>query len=123
VLNAQEAAAITAETSLEAALERLCAMTAGAVVLTIGGAGALLAIGAGKARGVAAPIANVVDTSGAGDALFGTLLALWADGEGLEAALAAAVRVAARAVERPGALAGLPSTAEMSALIRERNPS
>ncbi|MGF1626532.1 MAG: PfkB family carbohydrate kinase [Alphaproteobacteria bacterium] len=117
VLNVEEAQAIAGAAAPEDALARLRTMTAGAVVLTLGPAGALLSDAAAEMRAVSTPLANAVDTSGAGDALFGTMLALWADGWPLGKALAAAVRVASRKVERPGALAGLPPAAEVRDLI------
>lgn len=118
VVNAEEAGAITGETEPAAALGLLRRMTAGAVVLTLGPQGALFAEATDGAREVPAPPARAVDTAGAGDALFGTLVALWAEGRDLGSALAAAVRVAARKVERPGALAGLPTAAEVRELMK-----
>jgi len=118
-LNTEEAASITGEMEPTAALARLRTMTAGIVVLTLGPQGAVLAEATGEPRPVAAPMAMAVDTTGAGDALFGTLVALWAGGRDLGSALAAAVRVAARKVQRPGALAGLPTAAEVRELVRE----
>lgn len=120
VLNAQEIQAITGQSAMPLALQHVHEQTAAAVVLTLGAEGAVLVAAPGaELQGFAAPVVEVVDTSGAGDALFGTLVALWAAGWELKPALQAAIRVAARAVERPGALAGLPPVGEVRALIGE----
>lgn len=119
VLNAHEACAIGGAGQPATALAALRLLTAGPIVLTLGAEGALLAQPGRETLAVAAPAVTVADSSGAGDALFGALLALWAQRMDLERALPAAIRVAARTVERPGALAGLPPAAEMRALIAQ----
>jgi len=73
-----------------------------AVVVTLGAAGAALVRG-GRVERIPAPTVEVVDTTGAGDVLCGTLAARLAHGASLEAAVRAAVTAASRAVGRPGA--------------------
>jgi ribokinase len=72
------------------------------VVLTAGGDGAVLADSAGV-RDVPALAVEVVDTAGAGDAFVGVLCAELARGETLDAAVVAATRAGAVAVQSPGA--------------------
>ncbi|MGA0122980.1 MAG: PfkB family carbohydrate kinase, partial [Gaiellales bacterium] len=57
----------------------------------------------GRAERVPAPAVDVVDTTGAGDALCGTLAAELARGAGLGDAVRAAVEAASRSTTRPGA--------------------
>ena len=72
------------------------------VVVTIGENGALWTDGSALLR-VAAPAADVVDTTGAGDAFAAGLLAARARGTGPEEALEAGCALAARAVSVTGA--------------------
>lgn len=74
----------------------------GAVVLTAGGDGAVVADADGT-RDVAALPVEVVDTAGAGDAFVGVLCARLAAGATLDDAVAAATRAGATAVRTPGA--------------------
>ncbi|MEZ5668534.1 MAG: PfkB family carbohydrate kinase [Alphaproteobacteria bacterium] len=117
VLNREEAAAASGLGDPFAALAWLRGRAGGSVVVTLGADGAALAEPGQPIRQWPAPRVAAVDTSGAGDALFGTLLALWAAGRSLGEALPGAIAVAARAVERPGALDGLPPAGEVLRLI------
>jgi ribokinase len=72
------------------------------VVVKLGPAGALWSDGAGVVRVPATP-ADVVDTTGAGDAFAAGLLVARLRGQGPRAALEAACAVAARAVAQVGA--------------------
>ena len=72
------------------------------VVVTLGSRGAVTADADG-ASAVSSPVVEVVDTTGAGDALAGTLAAHLTSGLGLVDALRLAVAAAAEAVTRPGA--------------------
>ncbi|WP_159791755.1 PfkB family carbohydrate kinase [Puerhibacterium puerhi] len=89
-----------------------------AVVVTLGGAGSLVA-----ERGDPAPAAvpafpaAVVDTTGAGDTYCGVLAAALARGEGLVGAARLAAAAAALAVGRPGAQEAVPAAAEVLALV------
>ena len=105
--NAEEACALSSEREVEAAAASLLAAGAQHVVVTLGAEGALLR-GGGLDRDVPGVAATPVDTTGAGDAVTGVLLAALARTGFYPAALAAmlpdAVQEAARATERYGAL-------------------
>jgi len=105
--NAEEARALTGEEDPSAAAASLLAAGAQHVVLTLGADGALLR-GGGLDRDVRGVPARPVDTTGAGDAVTGVLLAALARTGFYPAALAAmlpdAVAEGARATERYGAL-------------------
>jgi sugar/nucleoside kinase (ribokinase family) len=106
--NRAEAALLTGEDEPEAAAEALLALGARAVVVTLGAAGALLR-GADGARDVQGVAAQPVDTTGAGDAVSGVLLARLGkagfDPGVLPAALEEAAAAAARVTEHFGAIA------------------
>jgi ribokinase len=95
------------------AASALLARCGGAVVLTLGSRGAYVATGARAATFVPAVPVTVVDPTGAGDACNGALAAALAAGATLDAAVAAGVAAGALAVTRLGALASLPTTAEL----------
>jgi fructokinase len=106
--NAEEARALTGELEVEAAAASLLAAGAQHVVVTLGADGAMLR-GGGLDRTVGGVAATPVDTTGAGDAVTGVLLAALARTGFYPAALAAmlpdAVAAGARATERYGAVA------------------
>jgi fructokinase len=106
--NADEARALTGELEVEAAAASLLAAGAQHVVVTLGADGALLR-GGGVDRDVRGVAATPVDTTGAGDAVTGVLLAALARTGFYPAALAAmlpdAMQEGARATERYGAFA------------------
>jgi ribokinase len=83
-----------------------------AVVVTLGAAGAVLADAAGSAH-LPAPRANVVDSTGAGDAFVGALAAELARGAPLRDAVALAVRAGAAAVQAAGAQSSFPLAADL----------
>jgi sugar/nucleoside kinase (ribokinase family) len=105
--NREDARALTGETDPAAAAQSLLAAGAQHVVITLGADGALLR-GGGLDRDVAAPAARPVDTTGAGDAVTGVLLAALARTGFYPASIAAmlpdAMAEAARATERYGSL-------------------
>ena len=72
-------------------------------VVTAGAAGAAVAAGTTARLLPAVRVAEVVDTTGAGDAFAGALAAALARGEDLEAAVSAGLRTGACAVQRLGA--------------------
>ncbi len=98
VLNESEAAELGATDADE--LRR--ATGARSVVVTLGARGAVVADADGTTTVPSAAV-EVVDTTGAGDVLAGTLAAYLASGLGLVDALRLAVAAAAEAVTRPGA--------------------
>jgi ribokinase len=109
VVNAHEASALTgapvadsvqtARSAAEALLRGGCR----SVVLTLGSAGAVVLDGSSSWHVAAPPVDRVVDTTGAGDCLVGTLAARLAAGDDLPTATADAVRTATLAVQRAGA--------------------
>ncbi len=112
VANRVEAAAITGQASASAFHQAGAAVA----IVTLGAEGCLVADAAGE-RHYPAPPARLLDSTGAGDAFCGTLAAQLAAGWALADAVAAAQRVAARTVERPGAFAALPPLAEWPGLL------
>ncbi|MHB8060882.1 MAG: carbohydrate kinase family protein, partial [Gaiellaceae bacterium] len=110
-VNREEARLLSSESDPARGAETLCAaLGARAVVVTLGPDGALMR-GEAQAdiRGLSA---DVVDTTGAGDALLGVLVAALA-GSGFDLAAAAAAlpfagMIAARSTERYGAFDALP---------------
>ncbi|HEU4976214.1 MAG TPA: PfkB family carbohydrate kinase [Baekduia sp.] len=106
--NALEAQALTGERDVEAAAASLLAAGAQHVVVTLGADGALLR-GGGLDRVVPGVPASPINTTGAGDAVSGVLLAALGRTGFYPAALAAmlpdAVEAGARATERHGAVA------------------
>jgi ribokinase len=87
-----------------------------AVVVTLGESGALV-IDGDRATHVPAPRVEAVDTTGAGDALCGSLAAGLARGCSLVDAARDAVRVASQSTLRRGALEALPTADEIGALL------
>jgi ribokinase len=105
----------------QAAATALAELTGGAVVATMGADGALLAeplpTGADATEHFAGYRVVAVDTTGAGDTLTGVLAASLAQGHDLRASVRRAVAAAALAVTKPGARAGMPTTAEIERLM------
>jgi ribokinase len=99
----------------DAAARRLLALGAGAVIVTLGAAGALVVTRDGV-RPVPAPTVTVVDTAGAGDVFCGVLAAALARGRSLADAVPLAVTAASLAVTRRGTSSAFPSAAELAAL-------
>jgi ribokinase len=112
--NATEAAQLTGEEDPEAAARALRERTGAPVLITLGSAGALLLDGEGGAERLPAPEVDVVDTTGAGDALNGALAAELAAGRPLAEAARFAIAAAARSTTREGARGGMPRRAEVT---------
>lgn len=99
-----------------AAAARLRALGAGAVVITLGGAGSFgVDVDGSELRAPAVP-ARVVDTTGAGDTFIGALAAGRVRGLALEAAMRWGARAAALTVSRLGAQQSIPTAEEVEAL-------
>lgn len=98
----------------EALAQRLLAMGAGAVAMTLGAEGALLVTKEGAER-VASPKVKAVDATAAGDAFNGALAVGLAEGLTLKEAAAFAVKAAAISVTRAGAQPSLPTRTEVLA--------
>lgn len=110
VANQHEAELLTGIDDPTAAAAALRARGIATVVVTLGGDGAVAVDADGTFRQPARRV-PVSDTTGAGDAFVGTLVAGLVRG-GLAAALALATSAAALAVQRPGA-AAMPTLAEV----------
>jgi sugar/nucleoside kinase (ribokinase family) len=115
-MNEEEARLLTGNDDAAAAAHEVCAsLEVGTAVVTLGADGALMR-GAASAD-VPACRAQVVDTTGAGDAVTGVLVAALAhsgfDPCAAAEALPLAVTVASRATESHGATEGLPWTMEL----------
>jgi sugar/nucleoside kinase (ribokinase family) len=110
--NRAEAMALTGTRDAASAGAAMLGAGAAVAIITLGAGGALLSSSGRDPLRVPAPRAEVVDATGAGDALAAVIaaaLAAGADLGDLGRALELAVAVAARVVGASGALAGLPS--------------
>jgi ribokinase len=87
------------------------AATGTGLVVTLGAAGAIGVGTDGSLVRVAAPVVEVVDTTGAGDAFVGGLAVALAGGADLERALRAACALASDSVRRPGTQTSFPTAA------------
>ncbi|MCP3161764.1 carbohydrate kinase family protein [Myxococcus qinghaiensis] len=126
-LSEEEIGFVTGTESAEEALMRLSALGVRLPVVTLGERGALF-LWRGERVHVPAPQAHVVDTTGAGDGFVAALLhglVRWYGGaralesatrEELVALTTFACAVAARVVEKSGAVEGLPRAEELSAV-------
>ena len=100
-----------------ASAEELLVAGAGAVVVTMGAAGAELSRAGRPAHRQAGFVVDVVDTTGAGDAFSGALATALGEGADLEAAVEAAAGAGALATSQVGARVGMPSRAELDAFL------
>ncbi|MCW1923399.1 ribokinase [Luteolibacter arcticus] len=108
--NESEAAALTGygvDGDWRVAARRLQSMGPGAVAITLGSRGVGLLHGAMELH-LPAPTVDAIDTSGAGDAFNGALVARLASGHTLEQACLFAVRYAAIQVTRRGTSSAMP---------------
>jgi ribokinase len=88
-----------------------------AVIVTLGGSGALVLRRDAEPVQVPGYAVEVVDTTGAGDTFCGVLAATIAGGTDLPAAVARANAAAALSVQSTGAMASTPSAAAIDALL------
>ncbi|MDM4719825.1 PfkB family carbohydrate kinase [Micromonospora sp. WMMA1363] len=104
---------------IEGVAAHLRELGAGAVVITLGADGAVVAVAGGDPVRVPAPKVDAVDATGAGDAVTAALVAdLLTDGEPVEPAgwherVAFALRVAGLVCESPGSATAMPTRAEV----------
>ena len=103
----------------DGAARRLLELGTGAVIVTLGAAGALV-VTHDAVRPVPAPTVPVVDTAGAGDVFCGVFAAALARGCSLADAVPLAVAAASLAVTRRGTSSAFPSAAELAALQGSR---
>jgi ribokinase len=118
VVNEHEAVALTGTADLPTAAAGL-ARRVPAVVVTLGADGAMhLARDGGGPVSTPGLAADVVDTTGAGDAFVGVLAAALATGANLPAAVRRAVAAGSLAVERRGAVPSMPAHGEIDERLR-----
>jgi ribokinase len=108
---------VTSPEEAERAADALIARGAGAVVITMGAAGALLRRDGRTVLVRAVKAGPVVDTTGAGDSFNGGIAVALSEGKTLEQAIGFACAVAGLKVTRAGAGAGMPLRAEVDALL------
>ena len=101
----------------EAAARRLLQGGVGAVVITLGGKGALVVTPEVSTHVPGIPV-QVVDTTGAGDAFSGALAVALAEGKDLVQAAAFANAAAALQVTRPGTAPAMPTREEVIRLLK-----
>jgi ribokinase len=116
--NAPEARELTGLAQSDEAAAALARSTGAPVIVTLGAEGALLVERGGPAQRLLAQRVAVTDTTGAGDALTGTLAAELARGRDVRGSLRVAVASAALAVQVPGARAGLARRQEVLRFLR-----
>ncbi len=85
-------------------------------VITLGSLGAALIYADGSIIRTSAPIVNVVDTTGAGDAFVGTFAYALASGISSDKAVALGIKVASLSVTKKGAQSSYPTQTEISML-------
>lgn len=123
--NAGELAALATAIGLPASASAaeqargLAVQTGSPVVVTLGGAGALVATPAGATQQIPPHPVRVVDTTGAGDTFNGVLAARLAAEDDLLAAVRAANAAAALSVGHVGARTGMPTAADIAAALRD----
>ena len=119
-LSHADAAVLYPGLSLSSMAGDLLSLGAGAVVVTRGPAGALVAFGDERVD-LPAPVVEAVDATGAGDSVMAALIAgLLADGppatvDGWSRLVSYALQVAGLVCERPGGAVAMPTRAEVAA--------
>lgn len=110
-------AGLDADASIDAAAQALLARGAAAVLVTLGGAGCRLYQAGLAPLSLPGRRMAVADTIGAGDTFTGALAAALARGEALPAAMGLANAAAALSVTGHGAIGGMPTLAQVQALL------
>ena len=108
---------VETEADALAAAQAFLAMGARNALITLGEKGAFLHGEAGTALVPAFHVANVVDTTGAGDAFNGGLAVALAEGKSPLDAIRFASATAALSVQKPGTAPSMPTRAEIEALL------
>lgn len=108
---------VTDPATAETAARALLARGVGAVIITLGGQGALYCDGKTTLHSPVFAAGKVVDTTGAGDAFNGGLAVALAEGMPIEQALRFASATAGLSVTRPGTAGAMPTRAEIEALL------
>ena len=110
---------VTDKESADRAAQEFFAKGVQNVLITLGARGVYLNAG-GVSEILPAYRVNAVDTTGAGDAFNGGLIAALAEGKSLHDAALFANALAALSVQRLGTTASMPLRAEIDAFLRER---
>lgn len=108
---------VTTLAEAEAAARALCAMGAGAAIITLGEKGALYFKGGESVHIPVVRAGAVLETTGAGDAFNGGFAASLASGAGPVTALRFAAATAGISVTRAGTAPSMPALAEIRALL------
>ena len=116
VVNEHELRDLGGTADVTAGVAALLAAGVRSVLVTLGPAGAVWAAADGRRGSVPAPAVEVVDSTGAGDALAGALAARLAAGDGLADAVPWAVAAASLSVQRAGTHDSYPRAAEVAAV-------
>jgi len=112
-------AGMAVDAPIDAAAQSLLGRGAKAVLVTLGAAGCTLYRAGEPAHGLPGRRMTVVDTIGAGDTFTGALAAALARGTPLPEAMRWANAAAALSVTGRGAIGGMPSRAQVEALLAE----
>jgi ribokinase len=96
--------------------DELRSLSGSAVIMTLGENGAIVASAEGQVAIDPVPQANVIDTTGAGDAFNAALAVALAEGAPPAAAAAWAARAGSHAVAHAGVVPGLPTRADLGDL-------
>jgi ribokinase len=112
-------AGTAADATIDAAAQSLLARGVKAVLVTLGAAGCMLYRAGEPPHGLPGRRMTVVDTIGAGDTFTGALAAALARGAPLPEAMRWANAAAALSVTGRGAIGGMPSRAQVEALLAE----
>lgn len=118
---AEWASVVTEENAADVAA-RLRARGPHTVIVTLGAAGVIVATNE-RAKHIAAPRVNVVDTTGAGDCFTGAFAAALVSGMDLIAAARRAVAAASYSTTIFGATTGMPTADELDAFLRTQEAS
>jgi ribokinase len=103
---------------MPAHLNALGERTRAPVIVTLGGEGCAVRLPGGELRRIPAhPVADVVDTTGAGDTFNGVFAARLASGDALTTAVETAIVAASLSVTAIGARAGMPTAAAIDRAI------
>jgi ribokinase len=119
VVNEVEAQILSGLPEPEIAARRLVSWGAGAVVATLGRAGAVIFEGH-RSLEVPAPSVKTIDATGAGDVFCGVLAAALASGTSLKNAVPRAVAAASLSVTRRGTSNAFPTSAELANIAVHR---
>ena len=122
IVNEGEARQLGGHRETADAAARLLSAGAGAVVVTLGPAGAFVLLRERQAFFVEAPQVTAVDTAGAGDVFCGVLAAALADGLPAVDGMRWAVAAASLSVTRPGTSSAFPGAAELARLRADPGP-